>query len=182
MTQYEPFDQGVEARGETILALEDALARFSEQYRRRAREALIECGIEDPDPDAWYPQQAELNALELIAEDLSPHLLDRLGEQIPDAAEWPSDISGVEEGLRSINEAYHRNHRGGDIGSYRVTNPTESTVDVVCTNPYPCQFDRGLIRAVTKEYSPVESFVFVEERGDECRRHGADTCTYTVHW
>lgn len=182
MTQYEPFDQGVEARGETILALEDALSRFSEQYRTRAREALAEYGIKDPDPDAWYPQQAELSALETIAEDLNPHLLDRLGEQIPDAAEWPNDISGVEDGLGSIDDAYHRNHRGGDIGYYRCVNASESTADVECTNPYPCQFDRGLIRAVAKEHSPVESFVFIEERGDECRRHGADTCTYTVHW
>lgn len=182
MTQYEPFDNGVETRGETILAIENALSNFSDRYQTRAREALAEYDIDDPDPDGWYPQQAELNALETIAEDLDPYVLDRLGEQIPDAAKWPGDIADVEEGLRSINDAYHRNHRGGDIGHYRFDRRGDRTAEMECQNPYPCQFDRGLIRAVAKEYSPVESFVFLEERGETCRRRGADTCTYLVHW
>lgn len=182
MNRYEPFDDGVEARGQTLLALENALSRFSEEYRRRAREALAECGIEDPDPDEWYPQEAELAALETITRELEPHIVDRVGEQIPDVAEWPDGISGVEAGLRSIDDAYHRNHRGGDIGHYRFEAVDDRTGRVECENPYPCVFDRGLIRAVAKEYSPVESMVFVEERGDECRREGDDRCTYTVYW
>lgn len=182
MTQYEPFDDGVEASGRTLLALEESLSRFSEEYRRKAREALAEYGIEDPDPDGWYPQEAELNAFETISRELEPHIVDRLGEQIPDAAEWPDDVSGAEEGLRSIDEAYHRNHRGGDIGYYRFEKVDERTGRVTCENPYPCLFDRGLIRATAKKYSPVESLVFVEERGEECRREGDDRCTYTVYW
>lgn len=182
MTQYEPFDDGVEARGRTLLVIEEALSRFSEQYRERARDALTEYGIEAPEPEGWYPQEAELNAFEAMADELEPHILDRVGEQIPDAAEWPNDISSVEEGLRSINEAYQLNHRGGDIGYYRFEKINERTGAVECKNPYPCLFDRGLIRAVARQYSPVEAFVFVEERSDDCRRRGADTCTYTVHW
>lgn len=182
MTQYEPFDADVEARGETFLAIEEALSRFSEGYQERARRAMAEYGIEDPDPDAWYPQEAELKALETIADELEPHIMDRLGEQIPDFAEWPDDVSGVEEALRSIDEAYQLNHRGGDIGYYRFEKIDDRTGEVECKNPYPCLYDRGLVRAVARKFSPVKSFVFVEERGDECRRQGADSCTYTVHW
>ncbi|MFB6304504.1 MAG: hypothetical protein ABEH47_05010 [Haloferacaceae archaeon] len=181
MTRYEPFDDGVEARGRTLLALDEALSRFSEEYRRVAREATAEYGIEDPDPDAWYPQAAELNALERIARELEPHIVDRVGEQIPDVAEWPA-VSNVEEGLRSIDDAYHRNHRGGDIGHYRFEKVDDRTGEVTCRTPYPCPFDRGVVRAVAKKYSPVESLVFVEERGDECRREGDERCTYTVYW
>lgn len=182
MAQYEPFETGVEARGDTLLAIEQALSRFSDEYQQQARQAMAEYDIEEPDPGAWYPQRAELNTLETIAEELEPHILDRLGEQIPDFAEWPSNISGVEAALRSINEAYQLNHRGGDIGYYEFEKTDDRTGEVECNNPYPCLFDRGLIRAVAREFSPVKSFVFVEERGDECRRRGADTCTYTVHW
>lgn len=183
MTQYEAFDEGVEVHGRTILqVVDDALVRFSDEYQSRAREALVRNGIVDPSPDEWYPQQAWLNTFERIAEDLEPHLLDRLGEQIPAVADWPSNISSVEEGLQSIDDAYQRNHRGGDIGSYQFEQLDDQTGRVVCTNPYPCLFDRGLIRAVARRYAPVESFVFVEERGDACRRDGSDTCTYTVSW
>lgn len=183
MTQYEPFDPAVQVHGRTILAVvDDALARFSEDHRRRAREALAENGVEDPDRDQWYPQTAWLATVGTIAEELEPHILDRLGEQLPDVAEWPRGPIDVEDGLRSIDEAYQRNHRGGAIGEYRFEPVGDQRGEVHCRTPYPCEFDRGLIRAVAQRYAPVESFVFVEERGDHCRRDGDDACSYTVHW
>lgn len=183
MAQYEAFDQDVEVHGQTILAVvDDALARFSETYRSRAHDALVENGIDDPAPDEWYPQQAWLDTFEAVADDLEPHLLDRLGEQIPEVADWPDRVSGVEAGLRSIDEAYRRNHRGGDIGCYRFEPGDDRTGEVTCRTPYPCPFDRGLIRTVARRYAPVQAFVFVEERGDHCRRDGDDVCTYTVCW
>lgn len=183
MAQYEAFDPDVEVHGRTILAVVDGgLARFSEAYRDRARDTLAAHGIADPEPDEWYPQQAWLDTFAAIADDLEPHLLDRLGEQIPQVADWPGGIDGVPDGLRSIDEAYRRNHRGGEIGSYRFEQTGEETGEVTCRNPYPCPFDRGIVRAVARQYAPVEAFVFVEERGERCRREGADACTYTVSW
>ena len=183
MVAYQAFDPDVEVHGQTILrVVDDALARFSDEYREMAREALAANGVEDPDPTEWYPQQAWLDSFEVIATELEPHILDRLGEQIPDIADWPAGFAGVEEALRSIDEAYQINHRGGEIGYYRVERIDDKTADVQCRNPYPCPIDRGIIRAVARENAPVESFVFVDERGMECRRDGADQCTYTVSW
>lgn len=182
MTRYTALDEAVEINGQTIRAMVDGVARFSEEYRETVQEAMENVSIVDPKPDEWYPQQDWLRAFSVLAEELEPHLLDRIGEQIPDTADWPTDISGVEAGLHSINDAYQRNHRGGDIGYYRFTRTGEETGEVTCKNPYPCPFDRGIVRAVTKRYAPVESFVFVEETGDECRRNGGAACTYTVNW
>jgi len=83
--------------------------------------------------DEWYPQQAWLNSFETIAEDLEPHLLDRLGEQIPTIADWPASIASMPDALQSIDDAYQRNHRGGDIGSYRFEQLDDRTGRVVCT-------------------------------------------------
>lgn len=182
MTRYEAIDRNVEINGQTILAMIEGVSRFSEDYRRTVRDALADNGVEDPSPGEWYPQQAWLDAFGILAEDLEPHLLDRIGEQIPDAADWPAGISGVVEGLQSINNAYHQNHRGGDIGYYRLTESEDRRARVTCRNPYPCPFDRGIIRSVAREYAPVEAFVFVEEIGSVCRREGGETCTYEVHW
>ena len=182
MANYEPLDDDVEINGQTILAMVEGVSRFSNEYRETVREALEEHGVVDPERGDWYPQAAWLNAFGELADDLEPHILDRIGEQIPDAADWPSGISGVKEGLRSIDDAYHQNHRGGKIGHYRFEDGQDRTGRVVCDNPYPCPFDRGIIRAVARQYSPVEGFVFVEETGDECRRDGGEKCTYTVHW
>jgi hypothetical protein len=183
MAKYEAFDSDVEVHGQTIrTVIDDALVRFSEEYQQLARDTLAENGVENPSSDEWYPQQAWLNTFAVVAEETEPHILDRLGEQIPDVGEWPSSISSVEEGLAAINEAYQLNHRGGDIGTYQFESIDDQTGRVTCRNPYPCPFDRGLIRAVTRRNAPVEAFVFIEERGDECRREGGETCTYTVSW
>lgn len=184
MGHYEALDEDVEINGQTIRATLEGVSRFSEDYRRRVREALAAHGIEEPTPGAWYPQQAWLDAFGVLAAELEPHLLDRIGEQIPDTANWPSGISGVAAGLRSIDAAYHRNHRGGEIGHYRVIEVDEAdrTATLRCDTPYPCPFDRGLIRAVARTYAPVERFVFVEETGAVCRRDGGEACTYAVHW
>ncbi|MFD1513399.1 hypothetical protein [Halomarina rubra] len=183
MAQYEAFDQRTEVHGRTILVVvDDALARFSEEYRTTALDTLAANGVDDPTPDGWYPQQAWLDTMETIADELEPHLLDRLGGQIPAVAPWPDGISTVEAGLQSIDDAYQSNHRGGDAGYYEYEHEGDRTGRVTCANPYPCLFDRGLVRAVARQHAPVKSFVFVEERGQHCRRAGDDTCTYTVSW
>lgn len=183
MAQYEAFDPDVEVHGQTIRnVVHEALGRFSEEYQQLAVDALTENGVEEPASDEWYPQQAWLNTFETFADELEPHILDRLGEQIPDVVDWPSGISGVESGLAAIDEAYQLNHRGGDIGFYRFEPIDDTSGTMTCKNPYPCPFDRGLIRATARRYAPVEAFVFVEEVGDDCRREGADRCTYRVSW
>ncbi|MFC7029144.1 hypothetical protein ACFQH8_20255 [Halomicroarcula sp. GCM10025710] len=183
MAPYDAFDQNVEINGQTVLAVVDgAMGKFSEKYYDLAMAALAEEGIDDPAPDQWYSQQAWLNAFEGMAADLEPHVLDRIGEQIPSVAEWPNDIETVPDALRSINDAYQRNHRGGEIGSYQFERLGEQTGAVTCHNPYPCPFDRGLIRGVAQKYAHLDAFVFLEETGATCRRDGDDSCRYTVHW
>ncbi|WP_096389835.1 hypothetical protein [Halopenitus persicus] len=183
MVTCEAFDRNVEINGQTVVTIvEEAMGRFSEEYRERALAALAEEGITDPDPDEWYPQQAWLNAFETIADELQPHVLDRLGEQLPDVADWPNDFETVPAGLRSIDEAYRRNHRGGEIGHYRFERTDDRAGEITCHTPYPCPFDRGLVRGVAERYAPMDAFVFIEETGSTCRRNGDDTCVYTVYW
>lgn len=183
MATYEAFDQGVEVNGQTVLTIvEKAMGRFSDAYQERALQALAAEGITDPESEEWYPQQTWLNAFETIAEELQPHVLDRLGEQLPEVAAWPNDFDTVPDGLRSIDDAYQQNHRGGDIGYYEFEQTEERTGELTCHNPYPCPFDRGLIRGVAKQYASVDAFVFIEETGETCRRDGDETCLYTVYW
>jgi hypothetical protein len=100
MVTYEAFDRNVEINGQTVLTIvEEGMGRFSEAYRERAVTALAAEGITDPAPDEWYPQQAWLNAFETMAETLQPHVLDRLGEELPEIADWPNEFETVPEGL-----------------------------------------------------------------------------------
>jgi len=172
----------VEINGRTILATLEGVSRFSETYKQQVRDALADNGIDDPKPGEWYSQQAWLDPFEVLATELEPHLLDRIGEQIPETAEWPTELSTVEDALQSINIAYQQNHRGGEIGYYRVTEIDDKVGTIRCKNPSSCPFDRGIIRAVTQQFAPVERLVFIEETGEECRREHEDSCVYTVYW
>jgi len=182
MSEYNVLGRDVEINGQTILATVEGVSRFSDTYNQQVCDALADNGIEDPKPGEWYPQLAWLDAFEILATELEPHLLDRIGEQIPETADWPTDPSTVEEALQSINVAYQQNHRGGEIGYYQVVEIDDKVGTLQCKNAYPCPFDRGIIRAVTQQFAPVERLVFVEETGEECRREHGDACMYTVYW
>jgi hypothetical protein len=121
----EPFEAGVEARGRVIVAIEEGIEQFRDAHREAVRTALTERGIDDPNPDDWYPQAAELDVLATVADEFGPHVLDRLGERIPSVARWPNGVSGVADGLRSIDDttattAAARSATTGSSGSTRA--------------------------------------------------------------
>jgi hypothetical protein len=178
MAQYEAFETGVEVNGKTALSVVDGVPSAFEQ---KALDILADNGIEDPDPESWYPQQAWLDAFAEIDERIGESTLNQIGKSIPDNAEWPAGVESVVGGLESINEAYQMNHRGGDIGHYDAEVKDDTTVHVECKNPYACAFDRGIVEATAREF--IDSAVAtISEIGDECRADGGDVCLYEVSW
>ena len=55
---------------------------------------------------------------------------------------------------------------------------------MICKNPYPCDFDKGIIKAVAKKFKPKDSVNIIVEHDESapCRKKGADSCTYLVSW
>ena len=54
---------------------------------------------------------------------------------------------------------------------------------MVCDNPYPCAFDRGIIEAAAKRFA-AQSFLVnaVHDDSCDCRNRGGESCTYHVNW
>jgi predicted hydrocarbon binding protein len=173
MPQYEPFDDGVEARGQTILSVVDA---FPSALQGRAEAILAEHGIEDIDPDMWYPQENYLGSLEEIDDSMGTNTLNQIGKTIPKNAEWPPSVDTAFDAVESIDEAYQMNHRGGEIGYYSADKTDDKTIEVTCSNPYPCAFDRGLLEGVLKEFADTRTAI--TEVGESCRSDGAGECVY----
>ena len=129
------------------------------KYKAMAFEILAKNGIKDLKPNEWYPQQAWLDAFKSISETIGPFTLCIIGKKIPENAQWPPEINEIHAALSSIDIAYHMNHRIDDkilfnpetgemsegIGHYKYTITSETTGTMVCNNPYPCDFDRGII-------------------------------------
>ncbi len=139
----------------------------------------------DPVEGGWYSQQAWLNAFKEIGESLGDNTLFSIGKKIPENAKFPPEIDSLGKALGSIDMAYHMNHRGGNIGTYKLVRIGDNSVGMVCDNPYPCAFDRGIVTAFTYKFKPKGSSHFATIKHDdsrECRKKGGNSCTYLISW
>lgn len=180
MAQFKAFASGVSVNGETVLSVVAGMGGFKAQ----ALKILASHGIDDPQPGKWYPQQAWLDSFKEISESIGGKVLFEIGKKIPENAQWPPEVDSIEKALPSIDVAYHMNHKGGDIGNYSFKQNDEKNGVMVCKNPYPCEFDRGIVTSVARKFKPAAS-PFVTVKHDDtapCRAKGGDSCTYQISW
>ena len=180
MAQFKALAMGVEVNGETVLSVIDAMGIFKSQ----AITILEEKGIVNPMPGLWYNQQAWLDAFKYIADEIGPNTLYNIGRKIPENAQFPPDIDTIEKALGAIDVAYHMNHRGGEIGHYSFQSTGPKSAKIICNNPYPCDFDLGIIESMAKKFKPADS-VFVMASHDAssgCRKNGGNECVYKITW
>ena len=179
MAQFKVFSPDAEVVGQAILVFLEGMSSFHSM----ALQILEEQGINDIQPDGWYPMQAYLNAYRHIAEKVGPATLKMIGKQVPELALWPPEVNSIETALTSIDVAYHMNNRGSNVGSYRFEKTGESTGKMVCHTPYPCSFDQGLVGATARKFTPVGVVVTVKHDDTQpCRQTGGETCTLLVSW
>lgn len=177
MAQFKAFADGVEINGQTVLAFIHGM----ESSKQRALQILHENGIINPQPGKWYSQQSWLSAFQKIAENVGPYALYCIGTKIPENAQFPPEINSLEAALASIDTAYHMNHRGGEIGNYRFHKSPDGSLHITAHNPYPCEFDRGLIEGIARQYTPAGHYIVVKHDDNvPCRENGADSCSYRI--
>lgn len=182
MAQFVPFERGVEVSGEAVLAVVNAL----EAGKGTRLKILSKHGIVNPQPHEWYSQEAWLNAFKEISETFGIHTLFAIGEAIPENAIFPPEIDNLRKSLDSIEIGYHLNHRGGEIGHYTLAefNETKRSAIIICNNPYPSEFDRGIITTMTRKFVPGDSVIFDVQLDTtkETRLQGGNSCTFVVTW
>jgi hypothetical protein len=179
MAQFRSFSPDVLVNGQTVLAVVKGMGAFTQS----ASDILARHGIPAPDPGGWYPQQAWLDAFQEISKSIGPRTLNQIGLSIPGSARFPPGIDGVEKALVSIDAAYHMNHRGGEIGCYTFTKTGERKGIMECRNPYPCEFDHGVIQAMVKRFASAGARSEVtHDFSKPCRKNHGDSCTFLISW
>ncbi|PLX04565.1 MAG: hypothetical protein C0594_09065 [Marinilabiliales bacterium] len=181
MAEFKSFDKNVEVNGPTVLSVINAMKGFE----AIDDEILKENGIENPAEDTWHNQQAWLSAFEKIGEKLGSNTLFLIGKAIPENAQFPPEIDNLEKGLASIDMAYQMNHRGGDIGYYKLVSFDGKNRKAVmeCKNPYPSDFDKGIITSIVRKFGPDDAAEeVVLDDSKPTRKNGADSCTYQIEW
>ena len=144
---------------------------------------LAKAGVLDPEPEGWYPQQAILTVLEEAAKRWGPGILHQAGRAIPRTARFPPEIDSLERALLTLDLAYQVNHRGGLIGHYLGKRLGPKALELLCDNPYGCDFDEGILAALIEWYGPAGEVPAVAHApGTGCRREGAAACAYRITW
>lgn len=173
MAEFVAFDPNVEVSGHVLTA-------WLLGTERKIEPLLSAHGINGVEGEGWYHLQSALDALY----DFSLNFpIFNAGMLIPEYAPFPPDIHDIESGLNLLDVAYHINHRQGEIGHYMATRVNERTFDVIAENPYPCEFDYGLMHNLAHRLLPegVEIKI-VHDRRAPCRKNGASSCTYHISW
>lgn len=179
MAQFQAFSRQVMVNGQTVLSVISGMGAFS----GTAAQILQRNGIPNPVATGWYPQQAWLDAFREIAQSIGNRTLYQIGVSIPRNAKFPPGINTIEQALESLDVAYHMNHRGGEIGHYSFAKTGPSQGIMTCKNPYPCEFDRGIVEAVAGKFKPAGSIVRVQhDSAKACRAKQGESCTYVVCW
>ncbi len=194
MAQFKAFDSKTEVNGETVNSIIDGMGTF----KQMAVKILAENGIVNCSSGSWYPQQSWLNAFKAISEKVGQRTLIAIGTAIPRNAKFPPQINNIEKALSAIDVAYHMNHRVNNkvlfdpasgrmsegIGHYTMQKMEDKKIKMVCNNPYPCQFDLGIIKEMAEKFKPTSSTIVDIKHDDSvpCRNKGADSCTYIVTW
>ncbi len=179
MALFVALAPGVEVNGAAVLSILMGM----ESFQGMGEEILARHGIVDPRAGAWYRQQSWLDAFREIAQRVGPSTLKSIGKQIPGTALWPADVQTIAGALASIDVAYHMNHRYGPVGHYRFIPTGSAAGKMICSNPYPCEFDMGIIEATARRFAlPKQAPAVSHDDSQPCRKLGGDTCTYLITW
>jgi hypothetical protein len=197
--RFVPFEEGIEVQGQAVVSVVDGLSTFA----ALASTYLLDEGIGRVDRNGlaqvelqgWYPQRAWLRAFQRIGEQLGGGVLQQIGRALPRNAAFPLEVRDIHGAIRSIDVAYHMNHRKQGrlmydaetgrmeegIGHYGYEPVAgQRRIISVCHNPYPCDFDQGILLAMAQRFEPGARVVHDESR--PCRKRRGDSCTYLVTW
>lgn len=171
-----------------------AIVKAAGAHKNIVESVFAKYRIWNVERDFWYPVDAAVNVLVSIEQQVGAHTLFAIGKSVPSHADLPPGLDGVEAMLSSIDIAYHLNHRhngqvmfdpatgrkldGIGCYSYRPEGPRRGTM--FCENPYPGEFDRGLVTAFARFFEPTAEVE--RDPTKPSRLKGGDSCTFLISW
>ena len=193
MAEYKVFESNIEAGGNELPIV--ALGTLGQM---RKKEIIEKYGLKTNE-GAWNDLQSLLSAMKEVAESVGEMNLFLIGKEVVDATAFPP-MDSLESALRSIDIAYHMNHRKNGkvmfdpdtgtmtegIGHYELKSfdAIGRKAEMVCKTPYPSKFEEGLIVQIVRKFKPKGSLLpRVElDTTKETRRDGGESCTFKISW
>jgi hypothetical protein len=196
--EFKAIEPGIEVNGQTIYAIVDGFKMAKGVPERILLDKGIGKKVNEKfqiDPNGWYPQQAWLDSFKEISSKMGDLALSQIGMKIPENAEFPSWVNDIDSGIKSVDIAYHMNHRKNGkvmfdpnsgkmlegIGHYGYNrNEDEQVILSECNTPYPCAFDMGILTAMARKFHPKA--IVTHDDTMPCRKKGNESCMYKIRW
>lgn len=172
-------DPNVEVIGTAIRTVTLALGEAGQPI-------LAKHGLEEVDPEAWYPMQTYLDFFrDLAAPDTINAMFDlvSIGQKIPETILLPPDIQTIHDIMSMYDQAYQMNHRGGKAGNWHYTRLGDREIKMVAEKPYPDDFDYGAMFSFCRKYKPEDARLTVRiDESQPVRKLGGATTTFMIKW
>ncbi|MDD2777215.1 MAG: hypothetical protein PHU06_14800 [Gallionella sp.] len=183
MAQFIAFDKNTEVVG---LGLLSCIAAFPEHARPHIEQLMAENNLTNITPDKWFKAQDWLNAFKAFSTSYGSNTLFHIGVAVFEGFIFPPNVSDLESALKLIAQAYREHHRNGRIGYIELRSfdaKAKKAVMEYC-NPYPCNFERGIVTACVRKYKPQDDhFVDVQlDKDKPSRLDGAESSFYIITW
>ncbi|MFH6982114.1 hypothetical protein [Marinoscillum sp. 108] len=193
MAEYKSFEDNIEAGGNELPII--AMGSLGQNQRK----AIIEKHGLNANTGAWNNLQSLLDAMKEVASTIGEMNLFLIGKAIIEGTQFPP-MDSLENALRSIDVAYHMNHRKNGqpmfnpntgqmtegIGHYKLARYDAENKEalLVCHTPYPAKFEEGLVVQIVRMFKPKDS-LFTKVKLDETKEtksNGGDSCTFIINW
>lgn len=135
---------------------------------------------------SWNPRSIWIETLKRLAQAQHTQTLFHLGKKAAKNILFPQEIQTIQSALISMDTVYHDSYleKGKNIGHYHFMSLDDQCAKIVCSTPYPCEFDRGIIEGICQRFKSKDiEFIIVEHLdGFPCRKKGSESCTYAISW
>lgn len=164
--------------GQSMLAFAECSARDE------IWDVLEAHGLQEIDPEQWYPQQAWLDVLrDVIGRGNAMFNLVSIGMKLAELFPMPPDIRTMHEALGAVDDIFRMSNPDAEPGIMRTENVEPRHVRIVSATPYPDDFEYGVIYGLARRYLPPDGHLVVRHVDDApCRKNDGDTCTYDITW
>lgn len=182
MSRYEPLGPGCEVRGASMLA-------FVKSAREENIQTILERhGLDNIDPDRWYPLETWLDVFNDIAEAGSMEAVFNLvgiGISTIDTAVLPPDfdILPFNEVIMRTDEVYSLNTRGENRGEYSCELVGDRHIRMIITAPYPDDYHYGIIYGLARRFLPRGTgFTVYYDLYEPRREQGGEATIIHLEW
>lgn len=168
--------------GAIVLAIMESLNY--QEYRHLVDPVFAEHGIQEIDPEAYYPAQVLLDMYKMMdGQGNSMFNFVAIGKQVGDNLEFPPEVTTLADAVAGLNDMYRSMLRDFDESElYEFTQVDEQHLVIKDNNPYPHDMVYGYIHSLARRFAPQGARPKVQRSYDNPSDPNAAGATYDVTW